>query len=85
MLSECIQEFEEKLFEPQRVLALDVALKATPARWWATHKQTIHDWGQCQRLMILCFGDSEVYHARRYDGLNDLACHLMECQALLAS
>ena len=30
-LSEFLQEFEENLFEPQRVLALDVALKATLA------------------------------------------------------
>ena len=37
-LSEFFQEFEEKFFELQRILALDVALKATPARWWATHK-----------------------------------------------
>ena len=37
-LSDFFQEFEEKVFEPQRILALDVALKATPDRWWATHK-----------------------------------------------
>ena len=43
-LSQFFQEFEEKFFEPQRILALDVALKATPAQRWATHKQTIHDW-----------------------------------------
>ena len=43
-LSEFFQEFEEKVFEPQRILALDVALKATPTRWWETHKRRIHDW-----------------------------------------
>ena len=37
-LLEFFQEFEEKVFEPQRILDLDVALKATPVRWWATHK-----------------------------------------------
>ena len=40
-LLEFFQEFEEKFFEPQRILALDVALKAT--RWWETHNQMIHD------------------------------------------
>ena len=29
-LSDFFQEFEEKVFEPQRILALDVSLKATP-------------------------------------------------------
>ena len=42
-LSEFFQVFEQKLFEPQRTLALDVALKATPTQWWETHKQMIHD------------------------------------------
>ena len=43
-LSELFQEFEEKLFEPQRVLALSVSLKATPTRWWVTHNQC---WCNC--------------------------------------
>ena len=38
VLSELFQEFEENFFEPQRILALDVALKATLVRWWETHK-----------------------------------------------
>ena len=67
-LSEFFQVFEETVFEPQRILALDVALKATPAQWWATHKQTIQNWEQCRRLMMVRFGDINVYHARRYDG-----------------
>ena len=83
--SEVFQEFKEKVFEPQRILALDVELKATPARWWVTHKQMIHDWEQCRRLMMVCFGDSEVYHVWRYDGHNDPTNHLMEFHALWAS
>ena len=34
---------------------------------------------------MVCLGDLEVYHAGRYDGRNDPASHLMECQALWAS
>ena len=68
ILFEFFQEFEGKVFEPQRILALDVALKATLSRWWETHKRKIHDWEQCQRLMMVHFGDIEFYHARRYDG-----------------
>ena len=43
-LCELFQEFEKKVLEPQRILALDIALKATLVHWWATHKRTIHDW-----------------------------------------
>ena len=67
-LSEFFQEFEENVFVPQRILALDVALKATPVRWWETHKQTIHDSEQCHRLMMVHFGSVQVYHDGRYDG-----------------
>ena len=73
------------MFKPQRLLALEEALKATSARWWATHKQTIHEWAQCRRLMMVRFGDSEIYHAGRYDGQNDPTSHLMECHALWVS
>ena len=37
-LSKFLQEFEEKVFEPQRLLALEYVLKATPACWWEAHK-----------------------------------------------
>ena len=37
-LSRFLKEFEEKLLEPQRLLALEEALEAAPARWWETHK-----------------------------------------------
>ena len=40
-LESFLTEFEEKVTEPQRLLALDFTLKATPARWWVTHKQSI--------------------------------------------
>jgi hypothetical protein len=30
--------------ENQILLALDIALKATPARWWGTHKEKINNW-----------------------------------------
>ena len=84
-LSEFFQEFEEKFFELQRMLALDVALKATPTRWWETHKQMIFNWEQCHRLMMVRFGDLKVYHAGIYEGPNDPTSHLIECQTLWVS
>ena len=83
-LSEFFQEFEEKFFEPQRILAIDVTLKATLAWWWVKHKHMIHDWEQCHRLMMVHFGDLEVYHVGRYDGKNDPTSHLIECYNLWA-
>ena len=35
--------------------------------------------------MTVFFGDAEVYHARRYDGRNDLGDHLIEFHTLWAS
>ena len=42
-----ITEFEDKVLEPQCLLALTIALKATPTRWWVAHKQYISEWSQC--------------------------------------
>lgn len=36
-----IEEYEEQVPKCQRLLALNLALRATPARWWVTHKKKI--------------------------------------------
>ena len=46
-LSEFLVEFEDKVAEPQQLLALDEALKATLARWWETHNKSLIGWSQC--------------------------------------
>ena len=38
-LSRFLMEFQEKVAEPQQLLVLEEALKATPAHWWVTHKK----------------------------------------------
>jgi hypothetical protein len=38
-----VKEFESRLPEQQRILELDVVLKATPARWWVAHKEGMED------------------------------------------
>ena len=50
-------EFEGLVTELQRLFALDYVLKATPARWWGTHKQSIVEWAQCRRLLEVRFSD----------------------------
>jgi hypothetical protein len=47
-LEEFLTNYEEEVLENQRLLALDIALKETPARWWGAHKETIQDWYQCK-------------------------------------
>ena len=33
-----LTDFEDRVIDPQRLLALDEAFKATPTCWWETHK-----------------------------------------------
>lgn len=40
-------DYEEHVPKNQRLLALDIALKAIPDRWWGTHKKTIEGWKEC--------------------------------------
>jgi hypothetical protein len=56
--------FELQIPEQQILLALDVVLKATPARWWAAHKEGIEDWQECRRLMQVRFGTEVEYIAQ---------------------
>ena len=71
------------MLENQRLLALDIALKATPARWWGTHKETIMNWYQCKQLLRIRFG---VEHKRnkqhKYDGQGAPTEHVEKCRAL---
>jgi hypothetical protein len=39
-----VKTFELHIHEQQRLLALDVVLKATLARWWAGHREGMEDW-----------------------------------------
>jgi hypothetical protein len=63
-----LMEFEEIVPIQQRLLALDEALKATPARWWGTHKHNITDWVQCHTLMTTRFSEQVESCEVRYTG-----------------
>jgi hypothetical protein len=56
-LESFLLEFEEIVPIQHRLLALDEALKATPARWWGTHKHNITYWVQCRTLMTARFSE----------------------------
>ena len=42
-LASFLEEFKEKVIESKKLSSLDCVLKATPAIWWGTHKQSISD------------------------------------------
>jgi hypothetical protein len=52
-----LAEFEKSVPVQQRMLALDEALKATPARWWGSHKKNIAEWTQRRTLLTVHFSD----------------------------
>ena len=54
-------------------------LKATPARWWVTHKQFVSEWTQCRRLLEIRFGEHMTYNDRKYTGLKDPIEHIEYC------
>jgi hypothetical protein len=55
-LEALLTNYEDEVLENKILLALDIALKYTPARWWVTHKETIKDWYQCKQLLCIRFG-----------------------------
>jgi len=59
-------KFQDIVVEQQRLLALDVSLKETYARWWVAHKISIQDWSQCKRLMQIRFGKTSKFIADKY-------------------
>jgi hypothetical protein len=50
-VEEFLEKYEDEVLENERLLALDISLKATPARWWGAHKETIQVWYQCKRIL----------------------------------
>jgi hypothetical protein len=76
-LETLLAQYEDKVLENQRLLALDITLKATPARWWGTHKETIIDWYQCKRLLRIRFSaEKKDNKQQRYDGQGPPTEHL---------
>jgi hypothetical protein len=82
-LEELLTCYEDEVLENQRLLALDIALKATPSIWWGAHKETIKDWYQCKRLVHIRFGTKQrrdQWH--KYDGKGAPMGHLEKCREL---
>jgi len=72
-------DLESVVGEQQILLALDAALRATPARWWDAHKHTIQTWTRCKRLMTFRFGKISGYVAGQYSGMTNPREHILTC------
>ena len=59
-LESFLVDFEESVPKQQIFLAMDEALKATPTRWWGTHKQ------HYRMGTLPCFDDIAVLSASRW-------------------
>jgi hypothetical protein len=62
------------------MLALDEDLKATPARWWGTHKKNIIEWAQCHTLLIVRFLDQAEGWEVHYTGQIFPKDHMRCCE-----
>ena len=71
-----LAEYEIQVPSFQRLKALDVALRATPTRWWVEHKQNIATWKTCQRLLMIRFGQKLGELECQYNGEIDPRIHV---------
>jgi hypothetical protein len=84
-ISMFVKTFELQVPEQQRLLALDVVLKVTPARWWVAHREGMKDWLQCNRLMQIRFGTEGENIVQKYTGESDPTGHVEQCRDLWGS
>ena len=45
---------------------MDLAVRATPTRWWYAHKESIASWDNIKRLMAIRFSDDRGYVQHKY-------------------
>lgn len=78
-LDSFVYKYQMKILEKDRLRALDIALKATLARWWATHKKHIKGWPQYKTLMKIRFSTTLEYVEVEYTGQTSLKDHIYVC------
>ena len=58
-IQDFLTQFEQQIPHEQRIAAMDLAVQATPARWWYAHKENIASWDYLQRLMAIGFSNNK--------------------------
>jgi len=61
-------EYEDQVGEQLMYRALDIALKATPTRWWETHKVATNTWDDACCWMEVRFGPDPEDIKTKYEG-----------------
>ena len=56
-----LYQFEQQVPHEQRIATMDIAVQATPARWWYAHKETITSWDDLKILMAIRFSTDREY------------------------
>ena len=56
-IQDFLEQFEQQIPYEQRIAAMDLAVRATLARWWYAHKENIASWNDIKRLMVIRFSD----------------------------
>ena len=59
---------------------MDLAVRATPARWWYAHKENITSWDDIKRLMVIRFSIDREYVQQKYTGESDPRAHIQTCE-----
>ena len=60
-IQEFFEQFEQLIPHEKRIAAMDLAVRATPARWWYAHKENIASWDYLKRLMAIRFSTDREY------------------------
>ena len=68
--------FEREVPEKHFFRALDLMLRAMPARWWGMHKDNFDGWREYRRMMRVQFGRPKVRLIEKYNGRSDSCNHL---------
>jgi len=66
-----LDEFERELLKEYRFQALELVLRATPSRWWGTHKENFSGWKEYMRVIKLRFGYVNTRMIEKYSGKDD--------------
>jgi hypothetical protein len=78
-----LTQYEDVVLEKKRLLSLELALKATPTRWWSAHKETITEWYQCKRKLRIRFGAEHKNNKQyKYEGHRAPTEHLEVCRTM---
>ena len=62
------------------MLAIDLAVRATPARWWHAHKQHITSCDDFKRLTMIRFSNDKGCLQKKYTGESDPRSHIQSCE-----